>query len=377
MKYLNKICKAIVVGLLIIVISGIIALSLYNANQFKRLIITQIQQYTGVKINVADNITWSLLPNLGIKVKTLALTAADQHDFLLQDLKILVPLKSLLFFVANTKFDIDVKQLKFGSLVCDDLNALITLDQQKTILQAIGGTCAQGRVYGTGLIDHVDGIANVTFSGYWHDINLANLIANWSGKPVISLFSGQGDINLTDLKFVGFNAAAMKKSLNGKIDFTIKHGALFDLDLDFYFALANAFMNHQTLPQHVNSHKTVFDSLTGSGIIRDRVFYNQELLLESPYYVVFGQGKVNLNDNTVDYVLQVQVKPQNPAAVKLLQGKKFKLIISGSPDQLLIKLDKISLLQEFSKAKLAATMSKIKQYIPQADAVFKKLFVAQ
>lgn len=164
--------------------------------------------------------------------------------------------------------------------------------------------------------------------------------------------------------------SALKKNSNGKMNVAIKDGALKGFNLRYSIDKAKAKLKNQPAPPQ-QLQTTDFSALSLSGKIKNGVFSSNDLNLQAPLLRVGGEGKANLNDNTVDYLVKAKlvgtVAGQDGGGQDELKGLLIPVRIKGpfeSPD-IDVQLDEMlkgiaAKLRAEEQAKLKAKIEKQK-----------------
>lgn len=148
----------------------------------------------------------------------------------------------------------------------------------------------------------------------------------------------------------------LKKNSNGIISLLFKDGLIKDFDLNYLVKEAEAKLKKKNPPE--NKHKdTKFAELSVSGKITNGVFSSNDLNLVSPILRVGGEGKVDLNDNSLDYRVEADI-----ASSSKDNESKFLIPVklSGPFSDIKINVLLDDLLKQQAKQKLAAEKAKLK-----------------
>jgi AsmA protein len=133
-------------------------------------------------------------------------------------------------------------------------------------------------------------------------------------------FTGAGNVTLA-LTARGFDADAIKRTLNGSVAVAINNGAIEGIDLEKIEAKIKAIKDQPggtgknlltSLPalSPEKGDKTAFSKLQASAKITNGVVANRDLAIEAPHVRVTGSGDINLVTNKYEkYVLRVNNIP--------------------------------------------------------------------
>lgn len=154
--------------------------------------------------------------------------------------------------------------------------------------------------------------------------------------------SGRGDGNVV-VSGVGNTEEAILRSLEGKIDFNVRQGAVNGLDLPYQVQRAQALLQRQVPPAHAGPERTLFNTFSGSANLHKGVLRNDDLSIETDYLRTRGQGTLDLGTKAIDYrlVLSAYKLPPSgsggpPGDAKLAD---VPLRVSGSLDNLEVRPD--------------------------------------
>ena len=178
--------------------------------------------------------------------------------------------------------------------------------------------------------------------------------------------------------------SALKKNSNGSMDFAFKDGALKGFNLRYSIDRVKAKLSNQPEPSK-QPLQTDFSSLTMSGKIMKGIFSSNDLKLLAPLLRVGGEGIANINDNTIDYRVDVKlvgtVAGQQGGEADELSGLLIpeRIIVPFENPEIDVQLDEMlkaraKELGDREKAKLKAEVEKQKAELQrQIDAEKAKL----
>jgi AsmA protein len=136
------------------------------------------------------------------------------------------------------------------------------------------------------------------------------------------LLKGLGSVNL-DLTASGASQAAIMNSLSGTGSFDFSEGAIVGVNLAQVIRTIQQAVTTGSLPSgFATEEETDFSSLTGTLQISNGVADNLDLSMLSPLLRVAGTGRVNLAEQSLDYLL-------TPRAVTALTGQGGELDLNG------------------------------------------------
>jgi len=134
-------------------------------------------------------------------------------------------------------------------------------------------------------------------------VNLADLArAMFEQDNVTGTISG--GFNLTAR---GNDTAAMQRSLAGDMTFELKDGTYEGTDIWYELRRARALLKGGEPPEQQLPPRTRFSSVSASGLVKDGVMRNEDLLAELPFMRLNGRGDVDLAEATVNYDLTARI----------------------------------------------------------------------
>ena len=136
------------------------------------------------------------------------------------------------------------------------------------------------------------------FSG----VQIGELLIDYLGEDRMS-----GELNASvNVQTAGEWVSALKKNSNGTMKLAFTDGALKGFNLRHSIDKAKAKLNQQPAPSE-ETLKTDFSALGLSGKISNGVFSSNDLKLQAPLLRVGGEGKADLNNDTVDYLINARI----------------------------------------------------------------------
>jgi len=142
---------------------------------------------------------------------------------------------------------------------------------------------------------------------YMLNINLDNVDTEQLLLAQTKQASITGKLRLNaNLTTQGSSKDTLIRKLNGKGRFNLVSGKIKVLDAGQILSLATAIVNKQPRPKTSSLQETTFDKITGSFFIKNGVIQNTRLGLYSTTISATGSGLINLNINTIDYLLKIK-----------------------------------------------------------------------
>lgn len=151
----------------------------------------------------------------------------------------------------------------------------------------------------------------------------------------------------------GNDMAEIRQTLGGTMSFELRDGAYEGTDLWYELRRARAALKKETPPEPVLPARTRFSTVTASGVVKNGVMRNDDLVAELPFMKLTGSGDVNIPQGTVDYNLQARVlrKPEamagaTPEEIEDFTKTVIPLKIKGSLASPTVRPDVESLLRQ-------------------------------
>ena len=272
------------------------------------------------QINVDDYLPKTDEAEAKTEAKTTATTASDDAPLLPVDL-----LKTL---------DIDGK-VAIGKIIASKL----TSEQVKASVVAKNGDIRVTKKIGRFYQGAFDADTRINVAGKTPKMNINANLQNLQAGPMLKDLTGQdkligkGQFNMT-ANTTGNTISAIKRTLNGNMDFRFENGAVKGVNLAKIIRETKARFEGKTLPASNEPEQTDFSELSGSAKITNGVINNQDLLAKSPFLRVNGAGTVNLPKETLNYTVETKIvstsKGQGAEDLKDLEGLNIPVKLTGS-----------------------------------------------
>lgn len=185
-------------------------------------------------------------------------------------------------------------------------------------------------------------------------VNSAPLQQDFLGKNYLS-----GLANFTlNVSSGGTTVGDVLRALSGAVATSFQNGAVEGFNLDQTLAGAKALYAGQAVPESNAPKRTEFKDLKGSGKIVNGVLDTDTLDVKGSWYQLGGDGKVDLFEQTVNYVLYPTVSGEK---YKELAGTKIPVSVTGSWYDPKIKVDLEGVLKGRAKQELRKQEDKVKE----------------
>ncbi|MBU6436469.1 MAG: AsmA family protein, partial [Betaproteobacteria bacterium] len=167
-------------------------------------------------------------------------------------------------------------------------------------------------------------------------IDVQQAMKDFAGKD---LLEGRGTLDL-DVTASGATLGQIKKSLDGTASLVIRDGAVKGINLAKTLREAKAALSLSS-DQRVEASKTEktdFSELTATLRIARGVASNDDLSIKSPYLRIGGEGKVDIGNDSLDYVVKASVvntaQGQGAGDLSRLKNLTIPVRLSGPFDAL-------------------------------------------
>lgn len=149
----------------------------------------------------------------------------------------------------------------------------------------------------------------------------------------------------------GLTVGAIRRTLDGRIAFSFRDGAVKGFDLWHMIRDARAVMRGEERPeQPTGEPQTAFGRLSGTGTVARGVMTSDDLNAQLPYMTVAGGGTFDLAESVMDYRLRVTVQRvpgvDGQEGDGELAGLSVPVVISGPVSDLSYRVDLASILRD-------------------------------
>ncbi|RLJ19235.1 AsmA family protein [bacterium endosymbiont of Escarpia laminata] len=254
------------------------------------------------------------------------------------------------------KLDLD-GTLRLGSVKVSNIRAEAIQVKVKSKGGKLNIDQKVGRFYDGAL----KGTVNLDVRGKTPKLKINQSASGIQAGPLVKDVSGQdrlaglGGFN-ANLTSAGQTVSQLKKTLNGKLDFDFRNGAVKGINLAKMLRDAKAKLTGKTPSATNEPEQTDFSEMSASATIRNGVLDNRDLLAKSPFLRVEGTGKVNLVAESLDYTVKPVIvgtgKGQGGEGLEELKGVPIPVHIQGAWADPQWNIDLGKVLAESQKAKL-------------------------
>ena len=286
-------------------------------------------------------------------------------DAVKEPVKIILPMDLLRIIQADG--ELVVKQLTMQNLLLNDINLGISTNAGIVNLDPIRMNLYDGSVSGQVRLDVNGALPKYRVNKKIQGVQIGALLTDLNGEDRIN---GVLNANVS-LSTQGEWLSVLKKNSNGDIALALRDGALKGFNIRHSIDKAKAKLKGDSEPPKQVS-QTDFSSLELSGLIKKGVFISNDLKLQAPIIRVSGEGQVDLNNETVNYLVNAKlvgtIKGQDGGAADDLSGLLIPVRIDGPLAEPKIDVQ----LDEMLKKKAAALKAKLKAQLNEKKAALKK-----
>ncbi len=105
----------------------------------------------------------------------------------------------------------------------------------------------------------------------------------------------------------GHDTDEIQKTLSGNLSFELKDGTYEGTDIWYELRRARALLKSEAEPEPVLPARTNFSSVTATGVVKDGVMRNDDLVADLSFMQLAGRGNVDIAAGTVNYDLRAKV----------------------------------------------------------------------
>lgn len=298
-------------------------------------------------------------PGPAPEVETEVVDAAEE------DVQISLPME--LLRTIRVDGELAVKQLKIQNLFMRDIDFAISANEGVVNLDPIKMNLYDGSFSGQVRLDARADLPKYSVNKNFQGIQIGKLLTDFSGEDRIS---GALNANVSVIT-QGEWLSALKKNSNGDVKLAFKDGALNGFNIRYSIDKAKAKLKGDSAPAE-QDRKTDFSSLELSGLIKNGVFISNDLSLQAPVMRVGGEGQVDLNNNTVNYLVNAKLvgttKGQDGGGADDLTGLLIPVRIDGPFANPKIDVQYDEMLKNKAAQKAAALKAKLKAGLDEQKA---------
>lgn len=282
----------------------------------------------------------------------------------------LFPVETLRGLNANGQINIGslkVNQLKMQGLSLQ-LNAKNGVIKTKQSVKQL----YQGAYNGNSTINVKNTTPSVALNENLAKVNVQSLLTDMMGE---SRITGTVNANI-NVQGYGNSVAAIKSSLNGKLNFNFKDGVVKGFNIQKIIDSSKALLKGTPLPTENKNDQTVFSSISGTAKINNGLVNNDDFSMKSSKVQVDGQGTANLGNDKLDYQVKAELLKTAKTAegANIAKGVPIIINVGGTIADPSYQLDIAAMLLQQNSEKINKLIGKNKEKVmKKADKLLKKL----
>lgn len=183
------------------------------------------------------------------------------------------------------------------------------------------------------------------------EVQAADLLEDLTGSARLV---GLGDFFLNVQSDVT-NSQTTYQSLSGDMRMSMHDGAIVGIDITKTLGLVSSALGKQkdVSGETTSDQKTEFAELSISGVFDKGIFRSNDLVMQSPLLRATGKGSFNLNDESIDYVLQpVLTGDTGIQGLDKLSGVAIPIRLSGNLYEPDYKVDVVAAIAASQKERI-------------------------
>ncbi len=261
----------------------------------------------------------------------------------------------------NVQGDLKVGNLKVSNMRVSDFLATLNAKDGLIKITPLKAKLYEGVYSGNVQLDARGETLKFTVDENLTGVQAGPLLKDMTGDDTLQ-GAGNARINVSAM---GITPDEVMKSLSGKTEIAFKNGAVKGLNIGKIIRDAKARLKGQPATAAEEAEKTDFAELSASLTFDKGVASNNDLSLKSPLLRVSGKGKVNLIEQTIDYVATTTIvgtsKGQGGKELEELKGLPIDVKVGGTFVEPSFKLDLGSVLKDKAKAEAKKKVEETKQ----------------
>ncbi|MEE9343575.1 MAG: AsmA family protein, partial [Gammaproteobacteria bacterium] len=271
----------------------------------------------------------------------------------------------------NVNGEIKIGLLKAYQLRSQDIKIQLSARNGKIQVHPAQAKMYEGSYRGNIQLD-VRSTPKLSMDEKFSGIQVGGLLMDMMKKETIT-----GDTEAhVKLSGTGKTLDAIKQTLNGEMGFTFKDGAIKGVDLIRLIRQAKSAIKGQNPMEKSGSDQTDFSVLSATATVKNGVVTSDDLSAKSPLLRIDGKGMVDLNQQSIDYLLTTTIvgslEGQGGRDISDLNGLPIPIQVTGSFAQpkYKLRLDKAikQAAGEEIRQKVDAEKAKLKEKVDKKKA---------
>lgn len=256
--------------------------------------------------------------------------------------------------------------VKIGELIMrrlhvNNLSGRLTASKRKLVVDPLFATIYEGQLTGRAEVD-----ASRRAPAWRLQQRLSNMNINALLTDIMqtSRFEGRGHLDL-DVAAVGRKISDLRKTAGGGVRLVLNKGAIRGIDVESVLRAANRQLkllngeNASVQPANLEA-RTSFTELRASLVLRHGVASNNDLAVTAGVLKLAGNGTVDLDAASLDYVVKASANPKVPELADLA-GLVLPIHFTGALSAPDYKVDYANLREQISARKKAQDEAKARK----------------
>ncbi|WP_349431965.1 AsmA family protein [Methylomarinum sp. Ch1-1] len=277
----------------------------------------------------------------------------------------------------NANGNLAIGKLKINNLSMQDIRLKLNAANGVVKTEQVINKLYQGAFSGNTTINVKGSRPTIALREALNNVQVESLLQDLQGGK--SKMSGIVNLN-ADLRGSGNSVAAIKSSLDGKLDFNFKDGVIRGFNLQKMIDNTKALIEGSPLPTENKNDQTVFSVISGSATVNDGLVRNNDLQALSSRVHVDGEGTANLVNEKLDYKIHGKlIKKATGDQPEKVKGVPLIIKIGGTFNKPSYTLDVPAMLLEKNKGKIEEKKEEVLKKLdeklgPGASDLLKGLF---
>ncbi|MBA3661662.1 MAG: AsmA family protein [Gammaproteobacteria bacterium] len=301
-----RVIGIIVLAIVLLCVLLVIGAKLWiNPNKLKPRIEAEVRKNTGLVLKIDGDLAWTFYPVMGMSAPHLTLSLPKATPFVEFNH---VVIKTSLAQLFNRQ--VYSGELKIGATTLDRLrlsNASVgfKISQGRLTLAPIKASLYNGALSGSIEANNFNTMPKWNWNLQARAVQLKPLLIDVNGENSKIQISGLGNINLKATS-IGTNRLQFIQNLQGQTNVNVEQGKLEGVNLNYLIQTADALLNRQAVGNEpTTANETVFDRLTGTGLIQNGLITTKDLTLAAKTFTAQAQGNISLLLDTLQFHLQI------------------------------------------------------------------------
>ncbi len=191
--------------------------------------------------------------------------------------------------IPNAKGKITIQNLQYQNIKAQKVNLNIDVQNNKLKINPLTASLYNGTLKAQ-VAKNISDNSPTYIKGQLNHINMKSLLNDAADTQQLQ---GIGDIK--------FELTHTPQFTRGNSHVTIKQGVVQGFDLDYYYDLADSFINQKPKPTQKANGQTHFNQLTATLHLDNQQLNNPDLLIVGDDYKITGKGGLNLQQSLIKY----------------------------------------------------------------------------